>query len=106
MESVVTHFPSPHPQRPSLQRATVGGWGGQICQEGRGLSVNLVILPTGGCLHLDCVSARGTLPQSNSAIPGGSTGLVETREEAARPVGFQGNLISSTCTRQKARAAK
>lgn len=106
MESVVTHFPSPHPQRPSLQRATVGGWGGQICRGGGGALCKLGHSAHRRCLHLDCDSARGMLPQSNNAIPGGSTGLVETKEEAARPMGFQGNLISSTCVRQKARAAK
>lgn len=59
-----------------------------------------------GCLHVDCVSMQGTSQHSNNAIPGGSTGLVEACKEAACPVGFQGNLISSTWARQKARAGK
>lgn len=65
-----------------------------------------VILPTGGCLCLGCVSTQGTLMQSNKPVPGGSTGLVETSKEAECPVGFQGNLISSTWAQQKARARK
>lgn len=75
---------------------------------GRGGAVSKpeVILPTGGCVCLDCVSTQGTPMQSNKPVPGGSTGLVETSEEAVCPVGFQGNLISSTWAQQKARARK
>lgn len=32
-----------------------------------------VILPTGGCVCLDCVSTQGTPMQSNKPVPGGST---------------------------------
>ena len=90
--------PSP---KPSLQRAAAG----ERVAEGA-VSKLEVILPTGGCLCLGCVSTQGTLMQSNKPVPGGSTGLVETREQAECHVGFQGNLISSTWAQQKARARK
>ena len=101
MGSVVTFLFPPHPPKPSLQRAAAEEQG----REGA-VSKPEVIRPTGGCLCLDCVSTQGTPMQSNKPVPGGSTGLVETSEEAVCPVGFQGNLISSTWAQQKARARK
>lgn len=101
MGSVVTFPFPPYPPKPSLQRAAAGEQGGEGA-----VSKPEVILPTGGCLCSDCVSMQETPMHSNKPVPGGSTGLVETSEEAVCPVGFQGNLISSTWAQQKARARK
>lgn len=93
----------PFPNPPPCKELLLGTVENKSVVQGRALFINLqVILQLGGCWHWGYV--RRTAWQSNNVIPAGSAGLGETCEEVAGPVGFQGNLISSTSAPQKARA--
>lgn len=93
-------LPTPQPQ-PLRAEGCYGGTGRAILS----LRTLRAILQMRRCLPSGSgsISVRGTLRQSSAIVLGGSAGLRETYKEAAGPLGFQGNLISSTSALQESK---